>query len=86
MILSLASPERRLRQVMGITVQVNPRTTALSGSSTVRLKCGLMSGWQPSITVRRYALKALVVSLSRMRKSTRMNRLAIRLSHSLIQG
>ena len=41
------------RQVMGVTVQEEPRTIALSGSSTVRLKCGAMSGAQPWRTVRR---------------------------------
>ena len=36
-------------QVTGIVVQVKPRTIALSGISTVRLKCGAIRGRQPSI-------------------------------------
>ena len=48
-----AYTQSRLRQMIGITDQLNPRTIAFSGSSTVRLKCGEISGRQPSITVRR---------------------------------
>jgi hypothetical protein len=36
---------RRLRQVTGMTVQGNPRTMALSGSSTMKLKWGKINGW-----------------------------------------
>ena len=42
-----------------------------NGISTVRLKCGESRGRQPSITVLRYALKALVVSFRRMRNIMR---------------
>ncbi len=53
LILSFSSLTRRLRQVMGITVQEYPRTMVFNGSSTVRLKCGERNGRQPSITVLR---------------------------------
>jgi hypothetical protein len=53
LILSLAVPVRRLRQVMGMVVKLKPRMMALSGSSTVMLKWGERMGRTPSMTSRR---------------------------------
>ena len=46
-------PVLRLVHEMGTTRYVYPRTMALRGISTVRLKCGEIKGWMPSITSRR---------------------------------
>src|SRR5258706_4801057 len=59
---------------------------ALSGSSTVMLKCEDRIGMTPWITSRRYALKALVESLKPRWKSTLMNQFASRLTTSLWRG
>ena len=47
---NLATPFDRFLHEIGIVVQENPLIIALSGISTVRLKCGEMKGWHPSIT------------------------------------
>ena len=52
-IFSLEIPERRLRQVIGISVHEYPRTMIFRGSSTVRLKCGERNGRHPSNALRR---------------------------------
>ena len=83
---NLGRPLRRLRQVIGMMVHLYPRTMALSGSSTVRLKWGAIRGRHPSMTSLRYTLKALVVSFKWMRNSSLMNKFAARLSHRLTHG
>src|ERR1700756_996338 len=86
LILNFATPARRFRQVVGVTVQLYPLTMALSGISTVRLNWGEMRGRQPSMTDLRYALKAFVVSFRLMLKRIRRNVLASRLICSFSQG
>ena len=61
--LSFDVPEVLFRHEIGTTVNPWPRAIAFNGSSTVRLKWFENSGWTVSITSRRYALKAFVVSL-----------------------
>jgi hypothetical protein len=60
---SLERPAERPVHEIGTTRKVCPLAIAFSGISTVRLKWLESSGWIRSITSRRYALKALVVSL-----------------------
>ena len=81
MILSLATPVRRLRQVMGTVVQVKPRTMALRGISTVRLKCGAMRGCTPVDNGLAVSLEGVgcIVQGGGVRKKKRMKRLASRL-------
>src|SRR4029077_6914253 len=86
LILSFASPLRRLRQVMGRLFQVYPRTTAFNGISTVRLKCEASRGRHPSMVVFLYALNAFVMSLCSSRKMSCRNLFAIRFRKSLSRG
>ncbi len=53
LIFNFATPLRRLRHVIGSTVQLYPRTTVFNGNSTVRLKCGDKNGVNPSSVVLR---------------------------------
>ncbi len=59
---------------------------ALSGSSTVILKCGERIGRTPSMAVFRYALNAFVVSFSRCRKRARINPLASAVQDEFCEG
>jgi len=62
-IIKLEVPSFLPVQEFGITVYEYPRTIAFRGSSNVRLKCGEINGFRPSIVSLLYNLNELVQSL-----------------------
>jgi hypothetical protein len=71
---------------MGITVQLWPRTIAFSGSSTVRLKCGAISGRHPIDAGSAIALEGIGGVVQLYVKQGPIKRLNNRFIASLIRG